>query len=382
MGAFFTNLHIQTDSKVKVVELLRSKTLPPIYVSECENGWVSAFVQQEAGQDEEQIQGLAKDLSQALVKPALIFAVHDSDICCYWLYVEGQMGDSYNSNPDYFHDIPEKSKNQVAANPERLLPYCRQGITKDQIAKVLQGKMVFEENRVAALAGLMGIRPEYSTMDFSDILESEPEIQEQFTLIRETGSRGVSTEQMAFDAVKSGQVAALKSLIAAGASVYLKYPGGNLLGYAIAAGDPAMVKLLLDHGADPGKVNGDPFGRPPLIVATFSSAKSEIIELLVKAGSDINQAFDIQFSLSEKVSRVTPLMCAARFYQPELVKTLLKLGADKEIRDASGRNALDCALEKRARLTNLLAQAKDPNFLRECLSKVEQVIELLSHPIK
>jgi hypothetical protein len=338
MGAFFTNLHIQAGSRERVVEALKSKPLHPVYVSACENEWVSVYPDQNDDQDEVEIQSVANDLSQELVKPVIVFTVHDSDIFCYWLYANGKIRDSYNSNPKYFNEISEVSKNEVIGKPEQLLPYCRWGTTEDEIAKTLRGKVVFEENRVVKLATLLGIRAEFATLNFSDISESELERQGRFTLIREAGSRGASAKQKAFDAVKSGQIEVLKSLIETGTSVHLKCPGGNLLGYAIATGDPAMVKLLLAHGADPCNVNGDPAGRSPLILAAWCGGNGEIIEQLAKAGGDVNEAGDIQFSSNGKVvGHVTPLMCAARFYHIDSVKTLLKLGADQKSRMRPGK---------------------------------------------
>lgn len=380
MGAFFTNLHVQVASKERVVEALKFRPSYPVYVSACENEWVSVFPDRNDDQDEVEIQSMAEDLSQELAKPVFAFTVHDSDIFCYWFYVEGKVRDSFNSNPEYFNEVSEESKNEVTGKPERLLPYCRRGTTEDEIGKTLRGKVVFEENRVTSLANLLGIRAEYATLNFSDISESDPEIPGQFTLIRGAASRDVSVKRAALEAVKSGRVAVLKSLIEAGTSVHLKYPGGNLLGYAIASGNPVMVKLLLDHGADPRNVNGDPAGRSPLTLAAWSGGKGEIIEQLAKAGGDVNKAGDIQFSSNGKVvGQVTPLMCAARFHHVDSVKTLLKLGADPEIKDASGKNAWDFAAEKRAWLVKHLPQAKNPNHLRDCLSKVEQVIQLLPH---
>ena len=68
-----------------------------------------------------------------------------------------------------------------------------------------------------------------------------------------------------------------------------------------------------------------------------------------------------------------------------MVRTLLKLGANPEAKDASGKSALDHAAAKKVLLENALrslegkiARGANPKFLEECLKKVNQVVELLS----
>lgn len=389
MGTFFTNLHVRIDSNARVMEMLKSMATSRAYVSSCENHWVSVFDEQIESQDEDKIQELAMGLSRELASAVFAFMVHDSDVFCYWLYVRGSLIDKYNSNPAYFTPVPDELRAQLSGKPELLLPYCDPQTTCDRIREILKQRKlpskknepVFEETRVIALAELLGISAICATASFSDLFEEGQDADRmQVELVNEGVESHEDAENEALhQAVTSGQIDTVKRLVEAGANVRTRYPGGNLLGYAIGVGDPAVVKFLLDQGADACTADGDPFGRPPLILATFVDSRSEIIELLVKAGGKVNQASDIQFTSNDRVfCGVTPLMCAARFCEFELVKTLLKFGANPKIKDASGKTAHDYAVEKKAWLEAHIPRAANPELLRDRFNKVKQIIELLS----
>ena len=74
-------------------------------------------------------------------------------------------------------------------------------------------------------------------------------------------------------------------LLAARITNKMAYTGA--LGEAVAAADPAAVKMFIEHGAD---VNAfDPLGRTPLMYAAESDrAQIEIVKLLVEKGADVN----------------------------------------------------------------------------------------------
>ena len=91
-----------------------------------------------------------------------------------------------------------------------------------------------------------------------------------------------------------------------------------ILGYAAAESGPAVVKLLLDSGAD---ANLKGFGHmwwTPLHLAVTSKESAATVDLLVAAGADIEA--------SDRMGR-TALMLAARYDSPSAVKSLIKHGA-------------------------------------------------------
>lgn len=114
-----------------------------------------------------------------------------------------------------------------------------------------------------------------------------------------------------------------------------KDPGWNSrspLAQACYRGTPEIVKLLLLAGADPDK-GGDGF--TPLY---FSANKGDLesIELLLKAGADINLGC-LGFE------KCTPLIAAASKGQSEAVALLVKSGAEIELKDEKGFTPLSAA---------------------------------------
>ena len=57
--------------------------------------------------------------------------------------------------------------------------------------------------------------------------------------------------------------------------------------FAIAKGNPAIVKILLDHGADIEKQASDTNGSQPLHWAVFF-LQEDVVEILLERGADVN----------------------------------------------------------------------------------------------
>ena len=107
-----------------------------------------------------------------------------------------------------------------------------------------------------------------------------------------------------------------------------------------------MIKWLLDKGADPDALdqNGytalmwaaeeypgtDETGRDKIQLA------AEILTILVEAGAKVN---------ARGADGKTALMCAAMESPPVLVRQLLDLGADAQLKDKQGKRAIDHARE-------------------------------------
>ena len=108
---------------------------------------------------------------------------------------------------------------------------------------------------------------------------------------------------------------------------------------AAYSGDIELVRLLLEHGADPLVRNSD--NETPLLAASgyawidgYSRGRSdeerlETIKLLVELGADVNWACN---------DGITPLMMAANFGSTELIQYLVDQGADLSAHDLGKKN--------------------------------------------
>jgi hypothetical protein len=132
---------------------------------------------------------------------------------------------------------------------------------------------------------------------------------------------------------------------------------------ALSSGNPAIVKSILDAGANP---NAEELrAETPLLTAVRAPfAKREIIEILVKAGARMDhrddsgqnalhhaawanntrllgllQSSGLDVNARDNAGR-TPLICAAEEGHVESVRELLRLGARSDVRDTRGQTVL------------------------------------------
>ncbi|XP_015696246.1 poly [ADP-ribose] polymerase tankyrase-2-like isoform X1 [Oryza brachyantha] len=104
---------------------------------------------------------------------------------------------------------------------------------------------------------------------------------------------------------------------------------GAPLHIAAKDGNARMMELLLQHQADPNRVVQ--LFCTPIIVAIFSCSL-KCVELLIKAGADVNSG-----------KPVTPLLAAANDGLADCIKCLLEAGADANIPDEIGRMPVEIA---------------------------------------
>ena len=87
-----------------------------------------------------------------------------------------------------------------------------------------------------------------------------------------------------FDLARSGATGELVAHVAAGLPANLtNHKGDTLLILAAYHTHPATVAALLEHGADPARVNDN--GQTALAAAVFRQS-AEIVEMLLAAGAD------------------------------------------------------------------------------------------------
>ncbi len=148
--------------------------------------------------------------------------------------------------------------------------------------------------------------------------------------------------------------------------------GSSLLMMASARRNMPLVRLLVEHGADVNALNRSPIpgkaGRNALMVALYE-ADVDIAKVLMDAGSRTDIAdghgwkivhhaarrgcIDCMQMLKERGFALdeaapgsrgeTPMMVAAQFNHPELIRWLIEHGADPRARDRHGENVFGWA---------------------------------------
>jgi uncharacterized protein len=147
-------------------------------------------------------------------------------------------------------------------------------------------------------------------------------------------SGATGRESKLIDAVKNGDVAAVRALAAADANA-TQADGTTALHWAAYNDSPEVVGLLIRAGANVRAVNR--YGVAPLNLACVHGNPA-VVEALLKAGADSN---------STQPSGETALMTASRAGNADTVKLLLAHGADVNARETwKGQTALMWAAQE------------------------------------
>ena len=182
-------------------------------------------------------------------------------------------------------------------------------------------------------------------------------------------------------AVLRNQHAATRLLIARGADLNRRdFPDNAApLHFAAAHGDLETVGLLVEAGADiDGK--GDDYEVGVLGWATcFGDVRQEVAAYLLDHGAKLDLWTAISLDRADELRamvardrsllaarmtrnqhRCTPLHLAVRKNRPRIVRLLLELGADPNVRDATGATALATASEQGTSLRPFSAPGSSP----------------------
>ena len=123
-----------------------------------------------------------------------------------------------------------------------------------------------------------------------------------------------------FVAAEDGDLGRVRAALAAGARIDIAAKGGwEALMYAVNRGDPAIVQLLLQRGANPNR-REDMLGSRSVEPCAADDSRGVV-----------------------STDGRTPLMTAAVWGYTEIVRVLLEAGADPLLHDAEGKTARDWA---------------------------------------
>jgi ankyrin repeat protein len=143
------------------------------------------------------------------------------------------------------------------------------------------------------------------------------------------------------EAVQQGKIALVKELVSRGADLKAQtatasgrggfFRVGGLTPFLTAAqtGNIEMMKTLISLGSSATEKNPD--GMNALMLATFSR-KLAPIQFLVEAGVDVKET---------RKGDAGPLHAAIRFGLNDVIEYLVAKGADLNVKDRFGRNALE-----------------------------------------
>lgn len=124
---------------------------------------------------------------------------------------------------------------------------------------------------------------------------------------------------------------------------------------AASRGDVTKVEQLLDTGLNP---NGRQ-GRPPLCSAAFDASQKtlDVMEILLEKGADPNRQDDMGYTSLMRLAMQPPHRNGV---VEEMIRLLLKNGADVNVRSKDGKTALQLAFEYHAPKTvvDLLTEAQ------------------------
>jgi ankyrin repeat protein len=168
----------------------------------------------------------------------------------------------------------------------------------------------------------------------------------------------------------SGDLDAATWLVEHGANVNARSEAGcTALNGAAVSGNAAIVKLLLDRGADPNVRYQEPDSisdfQTPLVNAAWHG-HGECLRLLLERGADVN----VQGGPFGR----SALLCAATTGSEETVRRLVAKGADVHAHDWQGDTALDWALLRgETNIVQLLRKASGKSVSEAAIEKTRPI---------
>lgn len=141
---------------------------------------------------------------------------------------------------------------------------------------------------------------------------------------------------------RDGGLDAISEALNKGGNSNEKENGRTILDWAASCRYIDVVRLLLEHGADPNLADDpdpDDYGRfsRPLFAVVGSDANKDIVALLLKSGADPNLTDD---------QGITPLISATLRGALENCKQLVAAGAEPQHRTKEGHDALFFAVNR------------------------------------
>jgi hypothetical protein len=155
MGNKYVSFSVRRPDQQRVADVLKRAKRVAI-VTPPQNDYVVAYDKEADNFITSEIHKVGILLSKEA--DALVFAVlnYDDDVLAYWLFEQGQLADSFDSNPDFDKEVPTPSKTQ-GGDAHRLCDAFRATTTPAEVEAILRGDYVFAVEQYQRLADLLGL---------------------------------------------------------------------------------------------------------------------------------------------------------------------------------------------------------------------------------
>lgn len=167
MGNFYVNFSVKRPNQQQVADILRRRQRTAL-VTPAIGEYVVVFDEEADSQDDKSIQAVGEFLSRETQAPVFAVLNHDDDILAYWLFVDGQLIDFYDSAPDYFeggafgnYEEDETEDKEQGGDARTLCTALAATSSPEQVERILRGDYVFAVERHEKLAAVLGL-PDWS----------------------------------------------------------------------------------------------------------------------------------------------------------------------------------------------------------------------------
>jgi hypothetical protein len=141
MGNFYVNFSVKRPDQQKVADIPRRRRRTAL-VTLALGEYVVVTDEEADWQDDRVIQTVGELLSRETQAPVFAILNHDDDILAYWLFVDGQLVDSYDSAPDYWDSDDEfeaEAKKEQGGDARTLCKILAATTSPEQIERILRG---------------------------------------------------------------------------------------------------------------------------------------------------------------------------------------------------------------------------------------------------
>jgi len=141
-----------------------------ILVAESDS-WIGIYDETLDTQDVGALDRTAAAISRDLQTWALGILVHDSDVLMFRLHENGELIDTYNSNPEYFGRAKAAERRAAAGRAQKWKKLLSPGRKVTQLREAFKGENVIVDEKLLVVAALVGIDPDLAVMSHRYLVE-------------------------------------------------------------------------------------------------------------------------------------------------------------------------------------------------------------------